>query len=85
MPPTERAVVDLYRSWQDALARHGDGPYAADLFHELAQHIECNVYLDKEGFQSVLEQLHAAAFPTNAQPRLVGAEADADILEPVRD
>ena len=68
--------VELYRRWQDALARYGVTDVAADLFLELCRHIEQDPCLDVEGFEAVLEQLHVRAFPnaSTRPPRLTAGE-----------
>ena len=42
-------LVELYRLWQDALARYGDTHVEADLFFELSRHIEEDPWLDNGG------------------------------------
>ena len=49
--------VELYRQWQDALARYGDTRVATDLFFELTKQIEASPFLDVQGFEAVLERL----------------------------
>jgi hypothetical protein len=73
---TTGVAIELYRSWQDALARHGVTHVAADIFYELCRHIESDPCLDSEGFQSVLERLHVRAFPqaSTRPPRLTAGD-----------
>ena len=49
---TTNAAIELYRDWQDALARYGVTDVAADLFLELCRHIEANPSSTRRAFAS---------------------------------
>ena len=72
-------LLSLYVEWQEALARHGDSPYAADLQYALervlARELEVSP-LDPEQLDAVLDELHRAAWPeaSSRPPRLVGGD-----------
>ena len=73
---TTNAAIALYRDWQDALARYGVTDVATDLFWQLCKHIESDPFLDGQGFEAVLEQLHVQAYPQAATrpPRLTAGD-----------
>jgi hypothetical protein len=77
-----QTAIERYLSWQTALARYGVTRHAESLFFELCREIEADPFLDREGFQSVLERLHCAAYPNPATrpPRLNAGELET-ILE----
>jgi hypothetical protein len=69
-------VIERYLSWQASLARDGCTRHAESLFFQLCREIEADPFLDGQGFQSVLERLHCAAFPqaSTRPPRLTAGE-----------
>jgi hypothetical protein len=72
--------IEIYREWQRARSLYGDTHYAADLFFELCKRIESDPFLDREGFEAVMERLHRAAWPdAKGRPaRLAGG----DLIDP---
>ena len=65
---------------ETSLARWGDGHIASDLFYQLAKQIEICPFLDVQGFEAVLDQLHVQAFPdATARPTRPTA---GDLIDP---
>ena len=74
--------VELYRRWQELLARYGDADVTTDAFSGSLIRSEADPFLDVDGFERILDQLHVKAFPDakTRPPRLYAHE-----LEDVRE
>jgi len=76
-------TIELYRRWQQMLARYGDADVTMSAFLKLADRIEHDPFLDQRGFEATLERLHRQAYPiaSSRPPRLRQAEELESFLE----
>ena len=75
-------LVEQWREYQLALAKHGDTSYTSDLLYDLMRGLRISL-LQSEKLEFALEHLHRAAWPDAARrpARLHIGELECSILE----